>query len=134
MDTQRLKQYRALVAEAADLSDQIRQLRSQAESRKWPDGLPHSNYAADRTATIVAKIADLCEELDHKQIDLLTGQIEIERAIETLEPRERHLMRLRYIRGMRWEEICVELNYSWRQTHYIHRDALQKIAHHCTQK
>ncbi len=133
MDAQRLKQYRALVAEAADLSDQIKQLRSQAESRKWPDGLPHSNYAADRTATIVAKIADLCEILDHKQVDLLTGQIEIERAIEALEPRERHLMRLRYIQGRRWEEICVELSYSWKQIHRIHGAILLKMTHNDTQ-
>ncbi len=127
MDKQRLKQYRALAEEAAGLSEEIKQLRAQAESRKWPDGLPHSNFATDRTAAIVAQIADLCEILDDKRGELLSRQLEIERSIEALEPRERHLMRLRYIRGMRWEEICVELNYAWAQAHRCHAGALRKI-------
>lgn len=52
----------------------------------------------------------------------------IENAIEKVDDdRMRILMRSRYIQGKTWEQICVQLNYSWRQIHYLHSKALKKI-------
>jgi hypothetical protein len=36
-------------------------------------------------------------------------------------------MRHRYLEGLTWEKVCVEMNYSWRQTHNIHARALDKL-------
>lgn len=49
--------------------------------------------------------------------ELTAAQLEVERLIETLEPREREIFRLRYIDGAKWEDICVIMSYSWRQVH-----------------
>ena len=38
------------------------------------------------------------------------------------------ILRYRYIDGMRWEDISEELNYSWRNIHYMHKKALEDIA------
>ena len=42
--------------------------------------------------------------------------------------REAYLIRLRYLELKRWEEICVEMNYSWKHIHRIHSDALMLLA------
>ena len=54
-------------------------------------------------------------------------QIKIEKVIETLEPTERTLMRLRYIDGAEWIEVAEAIHYEWTQTHRIHAKALAKI-------
>lgn len=58
---------------------------------------------------------------------LATTQLEIERAIEDLSYTERKLVRLRYIDGMEWHQVCVGINYSWQQTHRIHARVLEKL-------
>ena len=51
----------------------------------------------------------------------------IEKAIEGLNPTTRMLLRYRYIEGLTWEEVCVRLSYSWRQTHRLHARALDQL-------
>ena len=52
---------------------------------------------------------------------------EVQGLIASLPERERYLMQLRYIKGDRWENICVAMGYEWRQVHRIHAEALQMI-------
>ena len=40
---------------------------------------------------------------------------------------QRLLMRKRYMQGILWEQICIDMNYSWKQIHRIHSKALQNI-------
>lgn len=54
-------------------------------------------------------------------------QLEIERAIDTLDMRERTLMRCYYIEGQTWEEVCDTMYYSWSQVHRVHAAALIKL-------
>lgn len=53
--------------------------------------------------------------------------VSIENIIKALPEREKYLMRLRYIDGFKWEEICVKMNYEWSHIHRIHGDILKKI-------
>ena len=53
--------------------------------------------------------------------------MKIEKALETLTPIERELMRLRYIDGADWTEVAATIHYEWSQTHRIHARALAKI-------
>ena len=53
--------------------------------------------------------------------------LEIEKAIETLPSTERTIIRLYYIAGMKWEEVCVAIGYSWKQVHRIHGRALDML-------
>ena len=62
-----------------------------------------------------------------KLAELVALQLDIERAIETLDPIERELIRLRYIDGLEWHQVCAEINYEWTQTHRIHARALRKL-------
>jgi DNA-directed RNA polymerase specialized sigma24 family protein len=62
-----------------------------------------------------------------KLAEMAAEQLAIEKAIEPLEPTARMLLRYRYLDGLKWEEVCCRLNYSWRQTHRLHGEALQKL-------
>ena len=59
--------------------------------------------------------------------EMAAEQLAIEAAIEPLDPTMRLLLRYRYIDGLKWEEVCVRLNYSWRQVHRLHSDALKQL-------
>jgi RNA polymerase sigma factor (sigma-70 family) len=64
----------------------------------------------------------------NETIQRLTGQLaEIERAIETLEPRERQAIRMHYIDGMTWEEIGYKMYYERSQIFRIRKAAIEKL-------
>lgn len=87
-----------------------------------------TNSVEDKLGETVSKIVDLQNEIND-QLKIYYKKVRyIEKAIEKLPPREALLIRLRYLDQKRWEEICVEMNYSWRQVHRIHSDALKLLA------
>lgn len=127
MDKTELKYYREIVLGAEKLAEEIERLRSKAESRTWPDGMPHSNYSEDRLSGIVVKIVDLSKLLEAKQESLNFRRKQIEAAIDQLDPREQALIRLKYIYGLNWEQVAKELNYSVRQATRLHGAILGKM-------
>lgn len=82
----------------------------------------------DKLAEIVCKIVEVQEQINEELKKSYDYMAKIEKAIEALPPREAHLIRLRYLELKSWESICVEMNYSWRQIHRIHSDALKLLA------
>lgn len=131
MTKERLRNYYTLKCEAAQLREKIIELESLAASPSSPSlsGMPsggHSGGSALENA--VVRIADLRQLYIKKLGDLVTEQSVVEFAISGLDPTERQLMRARYLDGMKWEEVCVAIGYSWQQTHRIHARALSKLA------
>ena len=130
MTKERLKTYRELKKERDDLGRRISELEWEMYGPRSQrlDGMPRGgsgeNYIQEERmdtkdallAVYKAQEAELTEEL-----------LAIEKAIKKLEPRERRLVRLRYIDGLNWEQVAVEMDYSWRQMHRIHSDALDKL-------
>jgi len=87
----------------------------------------------DILGELIAKKIAVEEEINKKlqySYELLR---KIENAIKILSQREQYLIRARYIEGKKWEEICVEMHYSWPQIHRIHGKALDKLKKHDTQ-
>jgi len=82
----------------------------------------------DKLSEIVCKIVEVQEQINEELKKSYDYMAKIEKAIEALPPREAHLIRLRYLELKSWESICVEMNYSWRQIHRIHSDALKLLA------
>ena len=91
------------------------------------DGMPHGSGGGDVMASLVAELVGLQDKYKAKMQQLLAAQAEVEDLIDGLEPVERQVMRCRYIDGLPWESVCVELSYSWRQTHRYHSRALKKL-------
>lgn len=104
--------------EAALYSPKIQRLTGMPSGGK-PDGNPQENLIAhhiELQQRYMAKVDELAAEL-----------LAIEQAIESLDGTLRTLLRFRYIDGLVWEEVCVRMNYSWRQIHNLHGRALNQL-------
>ena len=130
MTKEELKQYRHLGMELERLDDTIARLQSEIESPKCQiiTDMPRGG----KPPTMEDKIAKLLDiqALYNRQWDkLIDLRRQIELAIFNVSgPQERALLGYKYINGLTWEEICVKMDYSWRQIHRIHARALKNMA------
>ena len=108
MTKEQLRNYRKNKDEYTQIEQRLRSLERRPESDE----------------NILRPLRELYRE---KLKALATAQLEIERAIEHLDYVERKLVRLRYIDGLEWHQVCVAINYSWQQTHRIHARILKAI-------
>jgi len=81
-----------------------------------------------KTENIIAKIVDLEKEIDADVDRLIEVRDSIKSIIEAIEDdRERLLLQYRYLDGKTFEWIAAEMNYSWRQIHRLHSQALTNL-------
>lgn len=128
MTKERLKAYRSIKLERDRLVTMIEELEAQMQSPRSQrlDGMPRGGSApSNPVETLAVKHVELIERYQQKVAELTEAAGEIENAIEVLDHRERTLIRLHYIQGMTWEEVCVAMSYSWKQIHRIHAKALE---------
>jgi RNA polymerase sigma factor (sigma-70 family) len=125
----KLHSYRDLLAEYDQIKDELAKVEAFMEAPRGSnlDGMPRGGSSGDPIVNVVAHHIALQERYRTQLHRLAAAQAEIENLIDGLEPGERRLMRCRYIDGMTWEEVCVAMNYSWRQIHRIHAKALEML-------
>lgn len=81
-----------------------------------------------KTEEILAKIVDMEREIDADVDRLISIRDNIKAIIEAVEDdRERLLLQYRYLDGRTFEEIAVQMHYSWRQIHRLHSKALTNL-------
>lgn len=125
----RLNSYTALERERLQLSDQLARLQARLQpGGQNMDGMPKAPGACDSLANLVAERIDLEARYREKLLQLEQAQADIENLIDGLEPTERTLARFRYLDGHTWEQVCLDMSYSWRQVHRIHGRLLDKLA------
>lgn len=131
MDNQQKKrylmQYLETKEELMQIQEQYEELRLSLESIKAQQitDMPRGQKSTfDKIGDGICRL----DEFYNKHLDLADKFIEIQKAISKLESiKERELMRLRYIKGLRMEGIAIEMNYTWRHVNRIHSDALNNI-------
>ena len=126
----KLYKYTDIRDECSQIADQLQRLETAITSPRVQalDGMPHGSGDGDAMAGLVAELVGLQEKYKAKLHRLNAALDEVEDLIAVLDdPVERRLMRCRYIEGKVWEEVCVDLGYSWRQTHRLHGRALSKL-------
>ena len=123
-----LKSYRRAIKREQDILDEIQRLRL---DKMFPsvvnDGMPHGSSHSDLSdyAAILDEQIDLLKE---ERLEKVRCYQKIERQISWMENEdEQEVLRLRYILGMKWEEVAVKMGYSWKQTHRIHSSALKNF-------
>ncbi len=125
----KLKEYYDMAVERRLLEKELKELESQICSLGSPemDGMPKGGSVSDPTAkTAVGSVA--LQELYRERLQQIQlEQTDAERMIGDLYARERVLMRMRYIKGRSWTEICELMNYSWTHVHRIHGTVLKKL-------
>lgn len=124
-----LSRYLEILAEEKDIREEIAYWESKAQkvTSSW-SAVPSGGEGSDKVQTGAIKIAELRESLIDKINQLVAVRIEIERAIGTVQDdTQRRLLRLRYIKGMTWEKITVEMNYTYQWVFELHGRALNKV-------
>lgn len=127
MDKNTLKQYRSILKEIDHLEQEKQRVLDRLLAPSVPDGMPHGSGDHDKIGNAIARRDKYQRMIDSKLDELIDLRAEIECAVACLCSRDRDLIRLRYIDGMRWEYIAVELNYSYRQTLRAHGNVLLKM-------
>lgn len=132
MTKEQLRNYLAIKAERKQLEALLEEIEGPLYSPRAQQltGMPHAPSPAG-SGSAQERMADRTMELRayyaEKIANLTAEQLRIERAIDSLCPRMRQLLRHRYIEGLTWEAVCVAMNYSWKQTHRIHSEALELL-------
>lgn len=120
-----LKSYRRAVKREQDILEEIQRLRL---DKMFPsvvnDGMPHGSSHSD-LSDYMAIMDEQIELLKEERLEKVRCYQRIERQIRQMENEdEQEVLRLRYIKGLKWEEVAVKMDYSWRQIHRIHSSAL----------
>ena len=128
MDKRTLKSYLSLCREIEILQQERAELLNGGLGAANNDGLPHGSGVSNPTADIAARAAGIAAELSQKLNECIDLRLRIEQAVNALnEPRERELMRRRYIEGQRWEQVAFEMHYSIDHIWRLHGMVLGKL-------
>lgn len=91
------------------------------------DGMPHGSGGGDLSG-YAARLDDLDQKLRTQMYKKIQIRAEITERIDAMENEtESLLLRLRYIHGLKWEEVAVKMDYSWKQIHRLHSKALNNF-------
>lgn len=123
-----LQQYRDAVRRAKAAMDHLDELRAMAE-RITPNysGGGGGHQTGDRLGAAVARIVDAEAKVD-AEIELMTATArEIRKTIEAVPEPYRTLLYERYINGKAWEQVAVDMHYSYRGVTKMHGRALQAV-------
>ena len=123
-----LRSYRKALRREEGILDEIQELRM---NKMFPsvvnDGMPRGSEQSDLSNYIVA-LDEMIEELKNERLERAKLRQRIESDIRALDNEdEQEVLRLRYIKGLKWEQVAVEMGYSWRRTHDIHSRALRNF-------
>ncbi len=120
-----LNGYRYAKRREAQLSQQIKELRGQ---RMFPgildDGLPKGSGYHD-LSEYAARLDELITQLEREREQAVKQYKEIHDQIHKMrDDKEKEVLERRYLMGMHWERIAVEMNYNYRWVLRIHGKAL----------
>lgn len=120
-----LKRYHAAVLAEKEIQEEIDQLRM---DKMFPgmiqDGMPHGSSCGDLSAYAV-QLEELMDNLKAQMEQRIRLRKEITQKIEEMpDETEKTVLRLRYIRWLKWEQIAERMGYSLRNITKIHGKAL----------
>ena len=124
-----LNQYRNANRKYRLLLEQERGLRLEMQGAKPVEysDMPKGCVQTDLSAAM-AKLDELLSKIEKKKLEMLNIRMDIENRIADVQDGlQGRVLYLRYICLMSWEDICVEIKYSWRQTHRLHSEALKNL-------
>ena len=92
-------------------------------------GMPKNpNHATSTMADTVTKIIALQAEINNdieRLVDLKREMVAVIKAVSNTE--RQTLLELRYLCFKTWEQIAVEMNYTVRNVHLLHKEALKAV-------
>lgn len=118
----RVKRIRKEYEEQQDMIDAIR-------SASDFDGMPRSRSGGKSSVEDkVLRLANKAAKLKEAELEAIELRQEVFDIINAVSGAEGEVLCERYINLKRWEEIAVDMNYSWSGIHKLHRSALHLVA------
>lgn len=123
-----LNKYKEAESEMERLEYKIKMIRELKMSPSVViDGMPHGSGHSDLSDYIV-KIDELEQLYVARRYQRICLFGEISEKIESLaDEQEKQVLFERYIKGLKWEDVCNHIGYSWKQTHRLHNRALKNF-------
>lgn len=123
-----LRRYQKAVRREQDILDEIQRLRA---DKMFPsvcnDGMPRGSSQTD-LSDYIAEIDAAIEDLKKERLEKIKIYREIEMRIRCMKDEdEQEVLRMRYIKGTKWEDIAEKMNYSYSGTLKLHGRALTDI-------
>ncbi len=116
----RAQRYRQQYEEESALIDAVRSLSDN-------DGMPHGSGISKPTENKAIRLADRRMRLIRAELEAIRIKQDLFDFIDSIEGVEGDVLYHRYIRLLKWEEICLIVHYSWPNTMRIHRRALDIV-------
>lgn len=131
-----LNSYKEKTEKLRSLEEQLRglhEIETSAKAQNYSD-MPKGNKQTDLSDFIVrlenleSKVMKQKYECMDIRLNIMNSICDMSKGIEST------ILYKKYIEFKQWEQICIEVGYSWRQVHRIHSDALNnyKMAHNGT--
>lgn len=122
-----LWRYRDALKSQHAIEQEIEQLRldKMCPRALQNDGMPHGSGCSD-LSEYAAKVDELMHDLQEQMKKKIDIRWEITRKIDAM-PNETEslLLRYRYIYLLKWEEVALKMEYSWRNVMKLHGKALE---------
>lgn len=123
-----LRRYHAAELAEREIREEIDDLRM---NKMFPaliqDGMPHGSSCGDLSAYVV-QLEELMDNLKAQMEQRIRIRREITQRIEAMrDETEKTVLRLRYIRWMKWEQIAERMGYSSEHVQRIHKKALRNF-------
>lgn len=117
-----LMQYRDAMRRSKAIADHLTELRAMCEQLRTEDG---HKIELDKA---VAELVD-AQNRAKLEVDRLTAlEQEIVQTISHTDEPYRTILYERYINGKTWEQVAVEMHYTYRRVIQLHGDALRTVA------
>lgn len=129
-----LSQIRTLETRIKSIDGEIEALRDEVGSLRspWPDGQPHGSGVTNPVEAEAVKLADKLQQLETEQIKT-RGRLWVQRMriIDDIGRIQDNtavaLLTAKYVNGDTFEQIAVDIGYSYRQVLRKHGEALEKF-------
>ena len=123
-----LRRYRECERREQEILEEIQRLRA---DKMFPssvnDGMPKGSQQSDLSDYVVSMERQI-GRLKRERLKKARTREQIDLAIRRMKnPDEQRVLRLRYLWGLKWEEVAVKMSYSWKQIHRLHSSALDNF-------
>lgn len=117
----RARQLRSEYEKELELIDSVR-------STLGGDGMPHGNGVNKSVEDKAIRLAEKALDWKTAELDAIQVRQEIFETIFKIGGIESEVLCERYVNLHKWEEVCVLVHLSWKQTHRIHARALEAVS------
>lgn len=130
MDAEKLRRVRDAYKERKQLAEKIKEfdaMRISPRITAYGGERVQTSPKGDIQPETIAKLDALIAVYRKKLNECVELILEFETALEGLKGRDRRIMRLYYIDGKTWEQVCVEVDVSWVHLHRVRKKIMEKM-------